>query len=292
FRDGIGVFEGLFKDGGTLIVEGSGNMEIGVSSNGPIHEHLESLPMLGDTTANQAILFSAPFGDKPQITEPSYPNYTLPIPSKSELPFTPPITTPNFTLVIQESQSTTSGCLISSSGSSLNSSGTIVNETTWIRDVKDGWRMQWLVGGLTPSTNYTAHVIQDGKKISGPIRFLTKSASFSCSLVSSLPYCPGISYAVPLPQPDSATSTYDNTNLPDNIQDPIIEYMRNFTTSLTTFACGRDWYSPLKTYAVKPRLLTPLPHHRHQGLKVVEASSPDSSNETTQRPKSPYQYPL
>ncbi|KAK7045481.1 stretch-activated cation channel mid1 [Paramarasmius palmivorus] len=248
-EDGIGVFSGRFVDGGTLTVEGIGEMEIGASNNGPLHEYSQSLPMLGDTTANQAILFSAPF-QQADINQPQYPNYTLSVPSKSEISVTPPATTPNFTLVIQDSQTSTAGCLVTSSSSSpLNMSGTIVNSTLWLRDAKEGWRMQWLVGGLTPSTNYTAYVIQGGKNISGPIRFLTKSASFSCPLVSSLPYCPGISYAVPLPQPDPPTSTYDHTNLPDTIQDPIIEYLTNFTISLTTFACGRDWYSPLKTCA-------------------------------------------
>jgi calcium channel MID1 len=118
----------------------------------------------------------------------------------------------------------------------------------WLRD-QTGWRSQWLVGGLNPATNYTAFVVQDSTKISGPIYFLTKSAAFSCPLVHSLPYCPSISYAVPLPQPPNSFSSYDATTLPSSLTSPLIEYMTNFTTSLLTFACGRDMYSPLQSCA-------------------------------------------
>lgn len=71
-------------------------------------------------------------------------------------------------------------------------------------------------------------------------------ASFSCPLVFSLPYCPNIAYTVPLPLPAQAGFTaYDASNLPTQISEPIISSLTNFTTTLTTFACGRDWYSPL-----------------------------------------------
>ncbi|KAI6001347.1 hypothetical protein EDD15DRAFT_2158590, partial [Pisolithus albus] len=39
------------------------------------------------------------------------------------------------------------------------------------------WRLQWFVEGFSPSTNYTAYVIQDRVKVSGPIYFLTKSCT-------------------------------------------------------------------------------------------------------------------
>lgn len=84
--------------------------------------------------------------------------------------------------------------------------------------------------------------------VGGPINFITKSASFSCPLVHSLPYCPKVSYAVPIPFP-SDTTTYDSSNLPSSISDPLLTYMTNFTTSLLTFACGRDWYSPVQSCA-------------------------------------------
>jgi len=65
----------------------------------------------------------------------------------------------------------------------------------------------------------------------------------------SLPYCPTISYAVPLPAPPFPSTIYDSTNLPSAITSTLLEYMTNFTTSLLTFACGRDLYSPLKSCA-------------------------------------------
>ena len=70
-------------------------------------------------------------------------------------------------------------------------------------------------------------------------------ASFTCSLVHSLPFCPGVAYSVPLPAPPEPNVAYDSTNLPLQITTPFLSYMANFTTVLTSFACGRDWYSPL-----------------------------------------------
>lgn len=61
----------------------------------------------------------------------------------------------------------------------------------------------------------------------------------------SLPYCPNIAYTVPLPPPPLGSNTYDAKNLPAAISTPLLSYLTNFTTTLTTFACGRDWYSPL-----------------------------------------------
>lgn len=73
------------------------------------------------------------------------------------------------------------------------------------------------------------------------------TASFACSLVHSLPYCPAVAYSVPLPTPQSPSTSYNSTNLPSNISDPLISYIGNFTTSLLTFACGRDIYSPVQS---------------------------------------------
>lgn len=47
----------------------------------------------------------------------------------------------------------------------------------WLKD-DDGWRFQWLIPGLSSETNYTAYVIQDGTKMSGPIYFVTKSGEW------------------------------------------------------------------------------------------------------------------
>lgn len=75
------------------------------------------------------------------------------------------------------------------------------------------------------------------------------TAVFACPLAAFLPYCPGVTYSVPLPSPDSDLSIYDYTNIPAAISDTLTTYMANFTTSLTVQACGRDYYSPLQTCA-------------------------------------------
>ena len=54
-----------------------------------------------------------------------------------------------------------------------------------------------------------------------------------------------MAYSVPLPAPPAGDIAYDDTNLPTNLTTTLIAYMANFTTTLTTFACGRDWYSPI-----------------------------------------------
>ncbi|THV06242.1 hypothetical protein K435DRAFT_711798 [Dendrothele bispora CBS 962.96] len=251
-KDGLGVFSGIFTNGGILAIDKEDNerlsFQIAASDNGPLHETLDRLPLFGDTTANQALLFSPPFGQVP-ISDPRYPNYTLAVPGL-DMP-SPPSSSPNFTLVVAETSASTpltsmqqTACMISSQ----KTSGSIVNESSWPRD-SDGWRTQWILNGLTAQTNYTAYVIQDNVKLSGPIYFTTKSAAFNCPLVASLPYCPRVSYAIPLSTPQTDLAIYDSTNLPSEISTPLIGYLRNFTTSLTTFACGRDYYSPLKSCA-------------------------------------------
>ena len=75
------------------------------------------------------------------------------------------------------------------------------------------------------------------------------SASFPCPLIYSLPYCPSTAYAVPLPPLPAPAFGYDASSLPDDISSPLLQYMANFTTMLSTFACGRDLYSPLQTCA-------------------------------------------
>lgn len=65
----------------------------------------------------------------------------------------------------------------------------------------------------------------------------------------SLPYCPAVAYSVPLPPPAAPSTTYNSSNLPSNISDPLISSIGNFSTSLLTFACGRDIYSPVQSCA-------------------------------------------
>lgn len=148
---------------------------------GPIHELLRGLPVLGDTTSTEAIIFSAAF-IKPLIPSPSYPNYTLP--SAIQATPNPPSSGPNLTLILSTTSSTSpltslpqTGCLLSEQ----KSLGRIANETIWMKD-QEGWRTQWLMEALTPSTNYTAYVVQNRTKVSGPIFFTTKSGI--CNLYS------------------------------------------------------------------------------------------------------------
>ncbi|KAJ3777791.1 stretch-activated cation channel Mid1 [Lentinula raphanica] len=249
---GLGTFSAVFLEGGVLAIDGASSddfsFEIGASDSGPMHEVLAVFPLLGDTTSNQALLFSPPF-DPPVFSDPSYPNYTLPGPSLS--PPSPPSSSSNFTLLLAPTSPQTltalpqTACMMSSQ----TSSGNIANESLWLRD-EEGWRTQWIMAGLSPQTNYTAYVIQDSTKLSGPMYFVTKSAVFACPLAAFLPYCPGVTYAIPLPSPDNSDlSIYDSTNLPSAISDTLTAYFTNFTTTLTTQACGRDYYSPLQTCA-------------------------------------------
>ncbi|OJA21143.1 hypothetical protein AZE42_04360 [Rhizopogon vesiculosus] len=262
-QSGFGYWTGTAPQGAFLTVQNIGQTSFQVAvSNGCmypdqvvlysililpaalVHELLPSLPLLGDTTNTQALIYSYPFS--PVDSSPSiYPNYTLPPANLSapSLPSEPPA----FSLFIAPTSSgLTSGPQTACAIQSASTSVSVLTNDSWLRG-NEGWRSQWLIGGLTPSTNYTAYVVQDQVKLSGPIYFSTKSPSFSCPLVHSLPYCPSTSYAVPLPFPQSPATFYDSSTLPQSISDPLLQYMTNFTAMLLTFPCGRDLYSPLQT---------------------------------------------
>ncbi|KJA17268.1 hypothetical protein HYPSUDRAFT_46602, partial [Hypholoma sublateritium FD-334 SS-4] len=160
-QNGQGNWTGPFPNGGLLAVEQNGaqgiSFQLGVSDSVPMHQVIPDSPFLGDTTSNQALLFSSPYlpVDTPA---PTYPNYTLPAANMSQPD--QPTSSPNFTLKIF---STSAGfankphtaCFLQSQVSE----GSIASQTQWVRD-NFGWRTQWLLGGLTPSTNYTAFVLQ------------------------------------------------------------------------------------------------------------------------------------
>ncbi|KIY44700.1 hypothetical protein FISHEDRAFT_50889 [Fistulina hepatica ATCC 64428] len=245
--DGFGNFTGKFDSGGVLAVESIGSMtiEIGISDDGPMHEVLDDVPFFSDSTSSQAIIYSVPFF-VPTLLDPTYPKYILPDANTSAP--TPPSWSPNYTFIlVPTSEKLTivpqTGCMLSS----VTSSGNVVNETLWLRD-SNGWRNQWLIDGLNSSTNYTTYIVENSTKVSGPIYFATKSDSFTCPLVMSLPYCPSVAYPIPLDASDSGYP-YNDSTLPTYISDPLISYLSNFTTTLTTFACGRDLYSPIVTCA-------------------------------------------
>ncbi|KAJ3500903.1 hypothetical protein NLJ89_g9583 [Agrocybe chaxingu] len=163
--DGLGSWAGGFPNGGLLSVQSSDadgfSFDVGLSTNTePLHQNI-TLPFLGDTTSNQAIILSAPFA-KFDIPVPSYPNYTLPAANMSQPP--PPSSTPNMTLIVTEtSRGITGGPRTGCFLSSQTTAGAIDEQTIWARDIS-GYRSQWLLSGLTPSTNYTAFVVQDSTK--------------------------------------------------------------------------------------------------------------------------------
>lgn len=252
-NQGLGIFNGPFPNGGVLAVNGQGSFEVGASDSGPIHAILPTFPLLGDTTSSQALLFSAPFAAIEAAPEPTFPSYTLPQANLSIPQYT---STHNFSLILapttpQSGQRkltdiSQTGCALNAQQSS--NASTAINQTLWSRDA-DGWRNQWLIDGLTPSTNYTAYVVQDNTKVSGPIYFATKSSAFPCPLVHSLPYCPSVAYSVPIPASllPSGQKAFDSDSLPSGISNPLLASLTNFTTMLSTFPCGRDMYSPLVT---------------------------------------------
>ena len=218
---GVGERTGITGSGNTLEISFGGGtssspgntwfIEVGVSNGGqespsfkysndqlirllsyiaPLHRSLSDLPLLGDTTSTQALLFSPPFAPQPSEVS-TYPNYTLPAANIS-FPDPPPASSqPNASLIlsptsqIQQQSSvnlTKSACAVKAaakgiSGSWLGTNGTGgVNGSTSLvlRDV-EGWRSQWIIEGLTANTNYSAWVIQDGGALAGPIYAFTKT---------------------------------------------------------------------------------------------------------------------
>ncbi|TCD65161.1 stretch-activated cation channel mid1 [Steccherinum ochraceum] len=259
--NGMGGWTGSLNQGGFLsvLVGNAGgpqqSFQLGVSDTGPIHSGDIGSPLLGDTTSNQALLFSPAFAPPPKI-DPTYPNYTLPA---ANLTFpAAPSDPPSFQLFIAPTDAFASagipmtGCAVTEAASTAGNGMLLVtpqqSEGLWLRD-DDGWRWQWVVQGLTPSTNYTAFAVQDGTKVSDEIMFVTKSAAFSCPLVHSLPYCPRTAYAMPLSPPPSPKVAHDASTLPSSLTDPLLSYFTNFTVSLLTHPCGRDMYSPLVSCA-------------------------------------------
>ena len=186
-EEGAGNWTGSIGQGGRLAITNTGQTqyEVGISTNAEesIHQYLDQSGLLfGDSTGNQAIFFSPPF-ENIGVTLPSFPNYTLP---SAQTPFSAsqPSSTHQFALTLVETSSA-SGLLRRSSCAlkATNSTGTVKNQTNWIRDEAEGWRSKWIVEGLTPGTNYSAFISRDGIKVSGPLYFTTKSgpsARFQC----------------------------------------------------------------------------------------------------------------
>lgn len=145
----------------------------------PIHQLLVDSLYLGDTTSNQAILFS-PILANSSTSAASYPNYTLPLANMTVEPPPSALKASNFTLAIfpiplsPVGRIPLTGCALKAA----NGSGFVMNNTLWQRDART-WRNEWLVGGLTPLTNYTVYGIINGTRLSAPSYFVTKSGELT-----------------------------------------------------------------------------------------------------------------
>jgi hypothetical protein len=155
------------------------------------------MPYLGDTTSTQSLLFSPLLLASPQ-PQPNYPNYTLP-----PVIMTPPAI-PDFSfseldlLIIPTGSSPTESGLDNSHCAALNSNITtgalgstnlVVNATTeWMAiGDEEGYRTYWVIGGLMPSSNYTAYYYESTTRtLSQSIWFTTKQCTSSCPLSDSL----------------------------------------------------------------------------------------------------------
>jgi len=181
-EEGLGTWTGPIGQGGRLAVSNAGQTkyEVGVSTDTtqPLHQYLgQSGLLFGDSTRNQAIFFSPPF-ESIEISQPIFPNYTLPS-AQTQFSVSQPSSTPNFSLTLVETSSASelswrSSCALAAT----SSKGTVKNQTNWIRNETEGWRSKWLVEDLSPGTNYSAFVSQGGSKVTGPLYFITKSGRY------------------------------------------------------------------------------------------------------------------
>ncbi|KAJ7594446.1 stretch-activated Ca2+-permeable channel component-domain-containing protein [Mycena floridula] len=280
---GLGVTRVALVEGGWLAVTGTSSglsFQVGITESPvALHAPIPLMPLLGDTTANQAILFSTPW-ELDQGGNPSYPNYTLPSANVTIPAVQAPITE---LIVVKTSDLTNSlsACAVrtianstasaSSGTNAVTSSVTLANSvaflasSSWRRDSLP--RMQYILGSLEPGTNYTAWVVSASSpsspspvaltRLSLPLQFITKSAAFACPLVTGLPWCPNVAWSVVgLNSANGAIYTDGSNpiglpsasivNLPTSMSDPILSSISNFTASLGTMACGRDRYSFLQ----------------------------------------------
>ncbi|KAF9442040.1 hypothetical protein P691DRAFT_849790 [Macrolepiota fuliginosa MF-IS2] len=134
------------------------------------------------------------------IAGPQYPNYILST-ANNCLP-DPPSSPPNLTLVVTQTSSTPlfrTVCFFDPSAISTTSS--IVSSSLWLCGPQDKWGIEYFLGGLASSTNYTAFIIQAPHRVSGLMNFLTRSASFARLLIHTLPSFPSTNIRPPTPCP-------------------------------------------------------------------------------------------
>lgn len=146
---------------------------------GILHEVLEDeIPLLGDSTSTQGLLFSPAF-EPYTLPESTYPNYTLPSINSTYPP--PPSSSPNYTLALFPTSSVPSSFTLSRSACAIREVDASQNigqgqrNQSVISRGPEGFRNQWIVGGLNPSTNYTAYVVKDGGRLSQTAFFTSKT---------------------------------------------------------------------------------------------------------------------
>jgi calcium channel MID1 len=192
-QDGFGVWTGAARDGAIIAFKSANTtIEIGVSTSGkhihvylctnlnsavdPVHRRSDELPWLGDSTSNLAIVYS-PLLSPSNTTEPEFPNYTLQAANATMDTPSEALNSTNFTFSIFPTSSSLdstvpkTGCALRAASGTV---GKMVSDTLWQRP-GEGWRNEWLIGGLSPGTNYTMYSIINGTQISGPLYFTTKS---------------------------------------------------------------------------------------------------------------------
>ncbi|KZW03158.1 hypothetical protein EXIGLDRAFT_240750 [Exidia glandulosa HHB12029] len=166
------------------------------------------IPVLGDTTTTQAIIFSPPFTAAPSPQEQGlstqYPNYSLPLINPSLDQLHPPAndSLPDWHLEIEHTvafeRRTGEAAIphrlaLEARGSciarravqkrqhigptfSSKEQDVTANVTLALRGT-DGWRLQWIIEGLLPGLNYTAYIMT-ADNLLGPIYFATKNGTF------------------------------------------------------------------------------------------------------------------
>lgn len=185
---GFGNWTGWARDSAWLGIDWlnqTGQVELGLSTSGPIHSVAAFEPLLGDTIAEESLVLS-PILARVNLSQPSYPNYTLAsafdesIPAPSGLPSMRIILVPT-----SESPATLGlGHSLASALSAENNTGILANatttNTTFLRHT-EGWRWAYLTKGLQPLTNYTAWTVEHDDEtgtrgtVAGPILLSTKA---------------------------------------------------------------------------------------------------------------------
>ncbi|KAL7411356.1 stretch-activated cation channel Mid1 [Mrakia frigida] len=272
FDAGFASWNGTVGEGGLRVASYSsqdrleGEIEVGLSTTAPLQTISPTLPVLADTSSTHLLLFTPVFSPPPASAVPqTYPNYVLPPPpplsSSNPVNASLPTLPPNHSFYIFPSSPTLLNSSVSLGKSSCfvrKQTGRLKNVTVVEKQTRllagKGWREMVVLEGqeLVPEEEYIVWVEKrvvggSGVELSGPIAFRMKEADFPCPLLYTSPtsICPSLTYAAALPE--SETSAGLLTSLPSNLTSIIETYLASFATTLSTYACGRDNYSPVSS---------------------------------------------